>query len=61
MQDAFKGVLEEHEIPKTESLKDLIEKRTVPYWSSVVQPDIIGSLLKYFWRIFMESQILRTS
>ena len=39
---SFEGILVEDDIPESESLKDLIEKRTVPFWSSVVQPDILG-------------------
>jgi len=41
-QEENKGILVEDDIPESESLKDLIEKRTVPFWSSVVQPDILA-------------------
>ena len=34
--------MNEEDIPDTESLKDLIEKRTVPFWKSVVEPQILG-------------------
>ena len=37
-------VLNEEDIPNTESLKDLIEKRTVPFWKSVVEPQILGKM-----------------
>ena len=35
----------EADIPVTESLKDLINKRTVPFWKSVVEPKISGNLM----------------
>jgi len=38
----YKDVLNEEDIPDTESLKDLIEKRTVPFWKSVVEPQILA-------------------
>jgi len=34
--------LNEEDIPNTESLKDLIEKRTVPFWKAVVEPQILA-------------------
>ena len=37
-QPAFRGLLTEDQIPRTESLKDLIEERTVPFWMSSVEP-----------------------
>ena len=39
---ALKHNLTKENIPNTESLKDLIEKRTVPYWISQVEPSIRG-------------------
>merc|ERR1712012_1000421 len=38
----YKDVLNEEDIPNTESLKDLIEKRTVPFWKAVVEPQILA-------------------
>ena len=40
--DIYKGVLKEVDIPVTESLKDLIEQRTVPFWKSHIENDIRG-------------------
>ena len=37
---ALKGILSEEEVPRTESLKDLIEERTVPCWRSRVEADL---------------------
>ena len=38
-QPAFKGILNEDQIPKTESLADLIN-RTIPFWKDEVEPNI---------------------
>lgn len=38
---SFKGVLEEEEIPRTESLQDLVE-RTLPLWRDVIVPEIMA-------------------
>ena len=38
-QESCSGV---NNIPKTESLKDLIEQRTVPFWIQEVEPLILG-------------------
>ena len=38
----FRGVVREEDFPTTESLKDLIEHRTVPFWIAEVQPRILG-------------------
>ena len=37
---ALRGILTEEEVPRTESLKDLIEERTVPCWRSRVEADL---------------------
>ena len=37
-QTAFRDILTEDQIPRTESLKDLIEERTIPFWMSSVEP-----------------------
>ena len=39
-QPALRGILREEEVPRTESLKDLIEERTVPCWRSRVEADL---------------------
>ena len=41
-QDIYQDVLKKEDIPVTESLKDLIEQRTGPFWRSFVEPDIRG-------------------
>ena len=43
-QESSRGV---NNIPKTESLKDLIEQRTVPFWIQEVEPLILGSWYAY--------------
>ena len=40
-QEACSGV---NNIPSTESLMDLIECRTVPFWIQEVEPQILGSI-----------------
>ena len=37
-QPAIRGSLTEDKVPRTESLKDLIDQRTVPFWVSSVEP-----------------------
>ena len=37
---ALRGILTEEQVPRTESLKDLIEERTVPCWRSRVEADL---------------------
>ena len=45
-QESCKGV---NNIPTTESLKDLIEQRTVPFWIQEVEPLIHGSSSSIIW------------
>ena len=33
------------DIPVSESLKDLIDYRTVPFWKSIVEPQIVGKFI----------------
>ena len=40
-----RGVVREEDFPTTESLKDLIEHRTVPFWIAEVQPRILGKVI----------------
>eukprot|EP00092_Neocalanus_flemingeri_P029419 GFUD01031944.1.p1 GENE.GFUD01031944.1~~GFUD01031944.1.p1 ORF type:complete len:262 (+),score=73.97 GFUD01031944.1:165-950(+) len=40
-QPAFAGILSPDQIPKTESLKDLIN-RTIPFWTTEVEPNILA-------------------
>ena len=47
-QESSRGV---NNIPKTESLKDLIEQRTVPFWIQEVEPLILGNLYMYYCTI----------
>jgi len=39
---AYQDVLIGQDIPVSESLKDLIDYRTVPFWKSVVEPQIVA-------------------
>ena len=39
-QPALRGVLTEEQVPRTESLKDLIEERTLPCWRSRVEAEL---------------------
>ena len=41
-QPAVREVLREDQIPRTESLRDLIESRTVPFWVSSVEPCLLA-------------------